>query len=692
MHNLFDNAQMLGLLVQAMGALSIGLLCIMLCGVVSSTALSAWGRGWLSLAAALIALLTEQAAPATAILTMPLYLFGEYLFGLWIMEGCAHFGGRRWPRGLSLYLVAPLAAFAAAMPHLIGYEFRKLFILQTLALFISFICALIAMSPASKHAPRSPGTMAIRTALTLLSVIFCSYLPIFGANLWWGVPLPLTILKISSAAHLAFEFLLGFGGAVLVLEQSHLGLQGQNEALSSDVVKLRGQAERDALTNAYNRRALIERFTCVLTRAAQTRSKVALLYLDIDHFKDVNDTYGHAFGDQLLISVAQRLQQCVQADDLVVRMGGDEFILITDHAQSPADVETLAERIKTVVSGLFAVGAAAIRVSFSMGIAIYPDDSLDADVLLKHADIALHQAKAGGRNMFRVFDPKMNQNNQERVFITSALASALESGEMFVDYQPVVDLPTGRLIGLEALIRWRHPERGLIPPSDFIAIAEQSGLINAIGEFVIREVCRQLKDWQAEFVPLVPVAVNVSSLQFERQRVADLFVQVIEEFDIDPALIRIEITETELMRNMQEHAETLRRLRDFGVKISIDDFGTGYSSLRYLKDLPIDCLKIDRSFIAQMMSDARDAAIVYAVIGIARSMGIIMIAEGVEAADQVARLCEFGCFAAQGYFFHRPMSPALCKPLLEELGSHTVHTETQRLRIQRWTGAVEVEA
>jgi predicted signal transduction protein with EAL and GGDEF domain len=366
--------------------------------------------------------------------------------------------------------------------------------------------------------------------------------------------------------------------------------------------------------------------------------------------------------------------------------------IITDHAQSPADVETLAERIKTVVSGLFAVGAATIRVSFSMGIAIYPDDSLDADVLLKHADIALHQAKAGGRNMFRVFDPKMNQNNQERVFITSALASALESGEMFVDYQPVVDLPTGRLIGLEALIRWRHPERGLIPPSDFIAIAEQSGLINAIGEFVIREVCRQLKDWQAEFVPLVPVAVNVSSLQFERQRVADLFVHVIEEFDIDPALIRIEITETELMRNMQEHAETLRRLRDFGVKISIDDFGTGYSSLRYLKDLPIDCLKIDRSFIAQMMSDARDAAIVYAVIGIARSMGIIMIAEGVEAADQVARLCEFGCFAAQGYFFHRPMSPALCKPLLEELGSHTVHTETQRLRIQRWTGAVEVEA
>lgn len=246
-----------------------------------------------------------------------------------------------------------------------------------------------------------------------------------------------------------------------------------------------------------------------------------------------------------------------------------------------------------------------------------------------------------------------------------------------------MDLRSGSIIGLEALIRWRHPQRGLIAPTDFIG-AEQSGLIDAIGENVLREVCRQIQAWQADFVPLVPVALNVSSCQFEQSRVADLFIRVIEEFGVDPALIRIEITETVLMRNVEEHAQTLRRLREFGVKVSIDDFGTGHSSLSYLKDLPIDCLKIDRSFIGHMISDTRDAAIVRAVIGIAQSMGIIVVAEGVESVDQAAHLRTLGCVAAQGYFFHRPMDADRCRPLLDQLAERKPHTDTMRLRLLRW--------
>jgi diguanylate cyclase (GGDEF)-like protein len=667
MDHVFTNLQMLGLLVQAMGALLIGSLCLMLNRVVSSAALSAWSRGWLSLTAALVALLAEQAAPQTAAGTLPIYLFGEYLFGYWIVKGCAHFGNRRWPRGPSSVLLVSFAIVAALAPQLIGFEFRRIFLMQAFALACIFAAALYAMGPASARTSRSAGIFAIRTALSLLIIVFFSYLPIFGSNLWLDEPLPLTLLRISSAAHLVLEFVLGFGGAVLVLEQSYQGLEWQNDALASDMAKLRGQAERDALTNAYNRHALLERLTHALEEAACSAAKVTLIFLDLDHFKDVNDTYGHAFGDQLLIAVAHRLQQCVGEDDLVVRMGGDEFVVITGRARDRDAVGRLAEQIKAVLGEPLTVGEVAMRVSCSMGIAVYPDDGGTADLLLQYADIALYEAKAAGRNGFRCFSAKMNEINQERVFLTRSLADAIGTEQLFIDYQPVVDLPTGRIIGLEALARWRHPQRGLIPPNDFIAIAEQSCLIEAIGENVLRHVCGQVKAWQADFVPLVPVAVNVSPRQFEQGRLADMFVRVIKDFDIDPTLIRIEITENGLMRNLHEHAKTLQRLRDFGVTISIDDFGTGHSSLRYLKELPIDCLKIDRSFVAHIIDDERDTAIVRAAINIAHSMGIVMVAEGVEFVEQAQRLRELGCVAAQGYLFHRPMAADACKTLLEDL-------------------------
>jgi EAL domain-containing protein (putative c-di-GMP-specific phosphodiesterase class I) len=267
------------------------------------------------------------------------------------------------------------------------------------------------------------------------------------------------------------------------------------------------------------------------------------------------------------------------------------------------------------------------------------------------------------------------------------LSRAIGTDQLFVQYQPLVDLASSRVIGLEALVRWRHPERGLVSPVAFIPIAEHSGLINAIGEHVLRLVCAQLKAWQADMVPLVPVAVNASPRQFEQGRLAQQLVKITDEYSVEPSLIQIEITETALMKHIEGHGNTLQALRDIGVRVSIDDFGTGYSSLSYLKHLPIDCLKIDRSFVHDMVSDTRDAAIVSAVVGIARSLGIRVVAEGVESTQQVEQLRALGCDAAQGYLFHRPMSGERVRALLEQLARQPAHSETLRLRVLRWVGA-----
>jgi diguanylate cyclase (GGDEF)-like protein len=299
----------------------------MLNPVVRHPALSAWVRGWLSLAGALIALLIEQALPATAAATLPLYMFGEYLFGYWIIEGCAHFGGRQWPHRWLPRLIAPLALFSIAAPQVIGYEFRAVFMVQSLALAFSFASALIALASTARREPPSSGLLAMRVALVLLTVIFLGYLPIFGANLLWNEPLPMTLLRLSSALHLVFEFLLGFGGAVLVLEQSHHGLAVRNDMLSADNAKFRVQAERDALTNAYNRHAFFQMLDGF--KAVDTPVRGCAAMIDVDGLKQLNDNFGHVLGDAALIRVAKAVQQLAQREDRLFRWGGDEFLLVT---------------------------------------------------------------------------------------------------------------------------------------------------------------------------------------------------------------------------------------------------------------------------------------------------------------------------------------------------------------------------
>jgi diguanylate cyclase (GGDEF)-like protein len=358
MTNLFENVQVLALLIQAMGAALIGLLCLMLNRVVRHPALSAWVRGWLSLAGALIALLIEQALPRSAAATLPLYIFGEYLFGYWIVEGCAHFGGRRWSNRWLPRLMAPLAVFSIVMPQLIGYEFRAVFTLQSLALTCIFATALIALAPAAKRDPSSPGLLTMRVALLLLAAIFLGYLPIFIANLATNAPLPMILLKLSSATHLVFEFVLGFGGAVLVLEQSHQGLAMRNDTLTADNARFRGQAERDALTNTHNRHAFFQMLDAF--KAGDSRIRGCAAMIDVDGLKQLNDGFGHVMGDAALIRVASAIKQLIRDDDRLFRWGGDEFLLIA----LDQDAASVCTQLEQLNPALAAPGTVSVQVSY----------------------------------------------------------------------------------------------------------------------------------------------------------------------------------------------------------------------------------------------------------------------------------------------------------------------------------------
>jgi diguanylate cyclase (GGDEF)-like protein len=389
---LFENVQVLALLIQAMGAALIGLLCQMLKPVVRHPALSAWVRGWLCLAGALIALLVEQALPASAAATLPLYLFGEYLFGYWIIEGCAHFAGRHWSQRSLPRLLLPLALFSLAAPQLIGYQFRAIFLLQSLALSFIFIAALAALSSTARREPSSSGLLAMRVALLLLAIIFLAYLPIFGANLLWDKPLPLTWLKLSSAAHLVLEFLLGFGGAVLVLEQSHHGLAVRNNMLTADNARFRVQAERDALTNAYNRHAFFQMLDGWQQSAAPIRGCAAMI--DVDGLKQLNDNFGHVLGDVALLRVAKAIQQLAGSGDRLFRWGGDEFLLLTLE-QTAATVAARLERLNAVLAI-----PDIVTVQVSHGAVDF--DSLDElSDAVKRADIEMYARKRERRGLAR---------------------------------------------------------------------------------------------------------------------------------------------------------------------------------------------------------------------------------------------------------------------------------------------------
>jgi diguanylate cyclase (GGDEF)-like protein/PAS domain S-box-containing protein len=449
-----------------------------------------------------------------------------------------------------------------------------------------------------------------------------------------------------------------------------------------DQKRLKHFALHDALTQLPNRMYLRTRLPKLTARADAAGSRLALYYIDLDHFKDINDSLGHGAGDQLLVSVAQRLRSSVAVTDMVVRMGGDEFVVITTGLRELDDADVIARRIQDTLGTPFEINGATLNARMSIGISIYPEDGTDLEQLLKHADIALYQAKERGRGNHQFFTHEIGSRLNERLSLGQALRSALGTDQIYLEYQPAFDLRTTAPIAVEALLRWRHPELGAVSPARFIPIAEQSGLIHELGNGVIRRVCQQIAEWRAQQVSLLPVSINVSARQFEQGRIADRVAELTREYGVDPGLLHFEITESVVVHNSEQHLGALQALRNLGSKILIDDFGTGYSNLSYLKNLPIDTLKIDRSFVSDMPRDDYDVAIVRGVVGIARSLGLQLVAEGVETAEQLACLRDLGCTIAQGFYFSRPLSPADCGALLDRHTAHRRPTEARVLHLR----------
>jgi diguanylate cyclase (GGDEF)-like protein/PAS domain S-box-containing protein len=424
-------------------------------------------------------------------------------------------------------------------------------------------------------------------------------------------------------------------------------------------------ATHDPLTGLPNRLYLRDRLPELLQRATASSSCLALLFLDLDQFKSINDTRGHAAGDELLRETARRLRASIASSDIVVRMGGDEFVLLVGDPGDRQNVAGVAQRVLEAMRQPLKIDDHSFAMSASIGISVFPDDGSDVESLLKHADIALYEAKNAGRDNSRFFCADMVVGRGERVALQQALRRAIGTEQIRVEYQPIFRLQTGELSSFEALVRWTHPELGAVAPQNFIELAEQTGLIHALGDQILNIVVRQLAAWRSMGLQLRPVTLNVSPLQLARESLTPAIRRVCGSYAIDLSLLYVEVTETALMQEGGRHVAGLRMLRELGCKVLIDDFGTGYSNLAQLKNLPLDRIKIDRSLVSDMANDANDAAIVTAVASMAHSLGLEVVAEGIETAEQLLMLQQLGCAYGQGFHFARPMSPEDCISLLE---------------------------
>ena len=424
-------------------------------------------------------------------------------------------------------------------------------------------------------------------------------------------------------------------------------------------------AQHDVLTNLPNRTLLQDRLTQAIATASRNNFRIAVLFLDLDGFKHINDSLGHATGDRLLQLVAKRLLAAVRTSDTVSRLGGDEFVILLSEVAHAGDAGVKASKILSALGAPFEIEQNTLRITASIGVTTYPEDGQSAELLMRNADLAMYQAKEKGRSTYQFFEKGMNIRAVERQSIEGDLRCALERNEFVMHYQPKIDLKTGEITGVEALIRWQHPKRGLVGPLQFISIAEDSGLMLPIGKWALRESCRQAKAWQDAGLAPVEMAVNVSSVEFRNDEFLEGISMVLKETGLEPRCLELELTESVLMQHAEFSVPVLQQLKAMGVRLAIDDFGTGYSSLSYLRQFPIDTLKVDQSFIHEINADTDEATIISAVINMGCRMKHRVIAEGVETAEQLAFLRAHGCDEGQGYYFSRPMPAEKTAKLLE---------------------------
>lgn len=445
------------------------------------------------------------------------------------------------------------------------------------------------------------------------------------------------------------------------------------EQLQEEKTRAYALASQDYLTGLANRRMFHELASAELGRAKRSRKTYALLFLDLDKFKAINDTLGHGVGDQLLQKVADRLRHSLRAYDVVARLGGDEFVILVSELESEEQVTRIALKIINVISAPYPnLAGHDVEIGTSIGIALYPRDGHDAETLLSHADAAMYKAKNIGRGTYRFYDASLNTSSARRLELASRFRRAITDGEFCLHFQARVELDQYRLVGLEALVRWEHPEHGLIYPGEFISLAEESDLIIALGNWVIDATCRQINVWRGACIPVVPVAVNMSAKQLNNPALADQIIATLERHAIPAGLFEIEVTESAFVDNMDIAQKVLSRLANHGIRISLDDYGTGFSGLTYLKRLPIAAVKIDRSFVRDIRNDTNDAMIVSSTISLAHNLKLKVVAEGVESKEQVVHLKTAGCDQVQGFYFQRPAAADTIEPLLRR-GHFEIH-------------------
>lgn len=565
------------------------------------------------------------------------------------------------------------------------------------AVVTAIALALFWMSRREPDLARHPGWGMLLTGLliVLLGDVLNLAWGAAGRSLW-PAPFPELMDVARYGAWVGGNLLLALGfwrwlPLVRQLKEARNALSAANEALEREVAErtaelkqanerlrhdleerkrteraMRHMAHHDALTDLPNRTLFRDRLTHAMAQADRYQQKLAVMFLDLDRFKAINDTLGHNVGDQLLRQAADRLRKCVRECDTVARLGGDEFTVIVEDVGDRDTAAVVAQKIIDAFSQAFHLGGHEVFVTPSVGITLYPDDGEHLDNLLRNADAAMYRAKEYGRNNYQFYTPEMNVRARERLLLENALRRALLREEFVLHYQPRVDLRSGRVIGAEALLRWRHPELGLVPPREFVPILEETGLIIPVGEWVLREACRQNRAWQDLGLPPVRMAVNLSARQFMQRDLAGLVDLVLAETGLDAAYLELEITEQVLLEHTAGNAATLERLRALGVHIAIDDFGTGYSSLSYLKRLPIHTLKIDQSFVRDITLDSDGAAIVSAIIAMACNLRLNVLAEGVETEAQLSFLRAQGCNEIQGYSFSYPLTAQEFERLLRD--------------------------
>lgn len=517
---------------------------------------------------------------------------------------------------------------------------------------------------------RANANLLARTVagITLLAVVI-----LVAASFWFmNAVFIRPVQKLSLAArqvregNLRVELDVNSGDEVGDLAKAFVEM---GEGLYASQEQIRFHAYHDNLTGLPNRLKFREHLEQAVTHALHYSEMLGVLFADVDGFKRVNDTLGHHAGDELLKVISERVRSVVRSQDLmgragdldpsmnvVSRIGGDEFVVLVTQMEYPVEAGKIAQRIIDVISKPFMIAGQEIYIGISIGIAIFPADADNAEDLLRHADVAMFHAKAAGKNNFQFYSRAMNAVATNTLSLETRLHRAMERDELFLVYQPKIDLRSGRTLGVEALIRWNHPEEGMIPPDVFIPVAEEVGMINAIGEWVLRTACRQVRAWEQTIACDLIVAVNISSHQIANQHFSATVQKIIHETGLSPGRLDFEMTETAVMQMKSNVDEAFRVIRDLGITISLDDFGTGYSSLSHLRRFPINFLKIDRSFVDEALTNDDDRAIVSAIIGMAQNLGLQVVAEGVETQEQADFLREKGCDFAQGYFFGRPMS------------------------------------